>query len=231
MPPEVVLIESRAMRDSVVERVDVLDKVKVLALLPDGVHATTEIIANYFAVTKESVKKVTQRHREELTSSGMIVLRGADLLEFKRDNMSLYRQEASGSYPQPKSNLTLYPRRAVLNIAMLLRDSDVARCVRAYLLDVEETHRRSPAEPSADYHSLDRRVTAIESCLAGIGPVLQELGPVIGRISARLDRVDQRLDDIDMRLHATNRVVCAMSERLAGLTELTPPPRRRRGRR
>jgi len=67
-----------------------------------------------------------QRHREELTANGMRTLRGSELEFFKRDILSLFPE----SYPQPRSNLTLFTRRAVLNIAMLLRDSEVARQVR-----------------------------------------------------------------------------------------------------
>ena len=44
----------------------------------------------------------------------------------------------SSSYPQARSGLGILTRRAVLNVAMLLRDSDVARRVRGYLLDAEE---------------------------------------------------------------------------------------------
>ncbi|MEU7045779.1 hypothetical protein AB0A77_32615 [Streptomyces varsoviensis] len=242
MPPEAALLESRAMRDSVMGHVEVLDKVGALRLLPDGIHITTEDVAAFFDIHREAVKKVVQRHRDELEENGLRVIRGDDLRLFKMDNLSTFNEGPSESYPQLRSNLSLFTRRAVLNVAMLLRDSAVAQRVRTYLLDTEESHRTGgQQEPPPGYASLDRRVTALETCMAGVGTALQELGPVIGRISARLDRIDQRLDgiddrldgidnrldDFDRRLHATNRVVCAMSERLAALT---PPPRRRRHR-
>ncbi|MFI9231371.1 hypothetical protein [Streptomyces rimosus] len=211
MPPEAVLLESRAMRDSVMGRTEVLDKVKALVLLPDGVHATTEGVADYFVVHNEAIKKLTQRHRTELVCNGLQVLRGSDLRLFERDNLSLSKQ----SYPQGRAHLTLYTRRTILNIAMLLRDSEVARAVRTYLLDVEERGRVGvprQAENGPTLESLDHRLTHVESSLADIGPVLRDLAPVIGRISVRLDRLDRRVD-------ATNRVVCAMSLRLSDLAE------------
>ncbi|MEU0392428.1 hypothetical protein ABZ208_06580 [Streptomyces sp. NPDC006208] len=203
MPTEVALLESRAMRVEHAGRVEVLDKVKALVMLPDGVHVSTEGVARYFEVSTEVIKKLTQRHRDELTQGGMQILRGSDLGEYQRDNLSL-SSEGEGSYPQRRSSLTLFTRRAVLNIAMLLRDSDIARCVRTYLLDAEEGWREG-------YASLDRRVTNVENCLAGVGTALQELGPVLNRMSQRLDSLDQRLD-------ATNRVVGAMSNRLCELS-------------
>jgi uncharacterized coiled-coil protein SlyX len=109
------------------------------------------------------------------------------------------------SYPQAATQLRLYTRRTVLNVAMLLRDSDIARCVRTYLLDAEAGLRDS-------YVSLDRRVTRIEGCLAGVGTALQELGPVLGRMSERLDTLDRKLD-------VTHQVVGAISLRLSDVSQ------------
>ncbi|MFF5086488.1 hypothetical protein [Streptomyces niveus] len=204
MPSEVTLLESRTMRVEHLGRVDALDKVKALVMLPDGAHCTTDGVARYFEVSTGVIRQLTARHRAELAENGMQVLRGPDLREYQSDSMSLSSGD-DGSYPQRRSGLTLYTRRAVLNIAMLLRDSDIARCVRTYLLDAEEGWREG-------YASLDRRVTAVESCLGGVGVTLQELGPVLNRMSHRLDSLDRRLD-------ATNQVVAAISNRLCQMSE------------
>ncbi|MEU6437493.1 hypothetical protein ABZ874_24595 [Streptomyces albidoflavus] len=144
-PNELVLTESRTMRAQTAGRVDVLDKVKALALLPDGVHATTEIVAAYFEVDAEVIKKIVQRNREELSSNGLRVLRGAELRELK---------DSTEGHTVPLSErinaLTLFTRRTILNVGQLLTESDVARQVRTYLLDVEEA-----ATP-------EQKVTAVE---------------------------------------------------------------------
>ncbi|MBU3866822.1 hypothetical protein KN815_22975 [Streptomyces sp. 4503] len=220
MPPEIALLESRALRDSVIERTDVLDKVKILTMLPDGLHITTRMVAEYLEVGEEAVKSLAKRHREEFHSNGMHTLRGADLQGFHRSTMDLWDR----SYPQACTQLTLYPRRAVLNVAMLLRDSDTAKRVRTYLLDVEESTRSGP-EAGTDQLPLERiltermlagpiggRLDAVEACLADVGSTLRELAPWMARVSARLDGMDRRLD-------AHGRVICAMSERLCDLGE------------
>ena len=56
MPPEIALLESRALRDSVAHRTRALDKVKALVLLPDDVHVTTRMVAAYFEVRTETVQ-------------------------------------------------------------------------------------------------------------------------------------------------------------------------------
>lgn len=129
--------------------------------------------------------------------------KGSELQSFEVFNLNTSKE----SYPQRRAHLRLYTRRTVLNIAMLLRDSDIALCVRTYLLDAEEAGGRRQS-----YASLDRRVTKVEANLDIVGNALRGLGPVINGISVRLDRLDRRLD-------ATNQVVGAMGNRLCDLSD------------
>ncbi|GAA2134389.1 hypothetical protein GCM10009760_11700 [Kitasatospora kazusensis] len=156
MPMEAALLESRTLRESVAGRVDVLDKVKALELLPDGLHLTARLLADYFEVGERAINAVVTRHRAELQENGYTVLKGTDLQDFLSFNMQLRKVPGAG--------LGIFPRRAVLNVAMLLRDSEVARRVRRYLLDAEAAVRRSRAGSSFDYaemvDELERRLLA-----------------------------------------------------------------------
>ncbi|MEU9356538.1 hypothetical protein AB0D35_00235 [Streptomyces sp. NPDC048301] len=205
MPTEVALLESHALRSEQMGRVEALDKVKSLVMLPDGIHLRTEEVARYFEVSTAAVRRLTDRHQQELSSNEMRLLRGAELQSFHSDMLSLWAVEELGSYPQAATRLRLFTRRTVLNIAMLLRDSDIARSVRTHLLDAEEDLR-------ASYVSLERRVTRIEGCLAGVGSALQELGPVLGRMSQRLDVIDRKAD-------VTHQVIGALSVRLTDVSQ------------
>ncbi|WP_406348342.1 hypothetical protein OHA44_19245 [Streptomyces sp. NBC_00144] len=219
MPTEIALLESRALRADHLGRVDVLDKVKALQLLPDGLHVTTDGVAQYFGIHREAVHSLVRRHRDELASSGMFTLTGDELREHEAVVLTTSSRGGGKGYPQGLVRLRLFPRRAVLNIAMLLRDSEVARRVRSYLLDTEEQHRAPASDPRFD--GLDRRVTQLESAMTEAGHALQELGPVLARMSDRLEVVSDRLESLDRRLDATNRVVGAMSVRLSDLSEDT----------
>lgn len=126
--PDDALTTSREERDRHVSRVDVLDKVRSLVYLPGGTYVTTEMAAAYFEVDIETVKKVTQRSVEELETDGYRVIEGQEL----RDMKSL-----SGVGGRARS-LALFPKRAMLRIAMLLRDSTIARSVRDEILDKAE---------------------------------------------------------------------------------------------
>ncbi|MGW3655797.1 hypothetical protein ACWD6R_08825 [Streptomyces sp. NPDC005151] len=57
---DAVLLESRSLRASIVEQTEALDRVKVLSLLPDGMHVTTAMVAAaYFEVGVEAIKSST----------------------------------------------------------------------------------------------------------------------------------------------------------------------------
>lgn len=133
--PDLALVESRSMRELHLGQVAALEKVKALALLPDHTHATLEMVASYYEVGKTTLESLIEDNRDELTSNGMRTLQGRELREF----VATLSRSAANEVVSPKTrSLLLFNRRAVLNVGMLLRDSDVARQVRHYLLNVEE---------------------------------------------------------------------------------------------
>ncbi|PJN21795.1 hypothetical protein [Kitasatospora sp. CB02891] len=208
---EAALLESRTLRSGLCERTEVLDEVKALVLLPDGLHVNTRMVAEYFGVGERTIRTLVRRHRQELESNGYTVLKPVDNpagQTFKTEvwqvsgleggqpedavsvlpahpvdssanqsfMMKLWQVSAperpqdhpsgGGHRPTPPvdnsrgathrpqgggNGVALYSRRAVLNVAMLLRDSEVARQVRSRLLDMIEGAVRPVAEPSALY--------------------------------------------------------------------------------
>ncbi|MEW2220948.1 hypothetical protein AB0939_16895 [Streptomyces sp. NPDC006990] len=231
---ESVLLESRSARSGMTHRVEVLDRVPALAISTGGAQATTRDVADYFEVPLKTVEKLVERHRDELLSNGMSVLRSVELREYQTDKVSVPSEQAQGR-PQHRSGLTLFSRRAVLNVAMLLRDSVIAQRIRTYLLDAEESARARPGVEdmrqttrelrqtvrtlAAGYGSLDRRVDSLETTGAELGAVLRELAPVIGRVSARAEHMDHRSADTEQRAEHAEQVVCALSRRLADMGE------------
>jgi hypothetical protein len=129
------------MRSQYTDRFEVLDKAGSLSLLPDDTHATTEMVADFYEVPIKTVESLVRQNREELESSGYLVLKGRELKQFKTD---LQPQGLSQTELQDVTlfkgvrSLALFNRKAILNVGMLLTESDVARKVRAYLLSAEE---------------------------------------------------------------------------------------------
>ena len=107
-----------------------LYKVKSLITLPDG-YVTMHMAADYFEVLYDTIKKCIQRNQEELLMNGLVILEGEPLREYKNSAIL-------GEFMSPnniKRKLILLNKRVLLNVAMLLRESLVARTIRYSLLE------------------------------------------------------------------------------------------------
>lgn len=119
-------LTEKALRDKAIDRVEVLERVGELLLLPNTEYATTEQVAGYYKVEQTTIRQVCVRNNDELTSDGMVVLTGEQLSDIK--SLSGFKSRAR--------QLTVYPKRAILRVGMLLRDGEVAKEVRTKLLDI-----------------------------------------------------------------------------------------------
>lgn len=150
IPNELVLIESPTARQQYGNRIDVLEKVRAISFLPDDLHVITEGVAAFFGVSIETIRSLVKDNRAELEANGYRVLRGEQLADFVRS----FRDLANLVSPKARS-LALFDRRTLLNVAMLLRDSEVARQVRRRLLDSEEVVRAIELEALARRRASD----------------------------------------------------------------------------
>ena len=136
------LLTNGNLREELVEHYEVLDKVKELLLIPGTEFATTQQVADFYEVGLKAITSLINDHREEVESDGMTVLSGKEtkeeLVRFSKEitNCRGYF-EVDGIKFANRSN-TLFPRRAILRVGMLLRDSKVAKEVRTQLLNIEE---------------------------------------------------------------------------------------------
>lgn len=122
------LIEgTKTQRDKFISEVEVLEKVKHIALLPYEETMTTEMVADFYEVEVNTIHALVFDNKSELEYDGYETLVKERLAYFKKvcEIKSRARQ------------LSVFPRQAVLRVGMLLRDSPIAIKVRNYLLDVE----------------------------------------------------------------------------------------------
>ena len=142
---EMDLLQRKEAREDCVSRVEVLDKVGELLLLPNTEYATTEQVANYYEVGIEAINSLVKDHREELQGNGFSVFKNSDIkvfdLKFFKDfkkNRSVitYIMDDGEELKVGNKGVSLFPKRAILNVGMLLRDSEVAKEIRTRLLDI-----------------------------------------------------------------------------------------------
>lgn len=136
------IIDSKELREELVGRIDVLEKVKQLLLIPETDYATSALVAEYYEVDVEAIRKIVIRNRDELLEDGLKVMKGKEILtNSPLDSMSITKDNGYYKVENVKiayGNNVLFPRRAILRVGMLLRDSPVAKEVRTQLLNIEE---------------------------------------------------------------------------------------------
>jgi hypothetical protein len=128
---ELMFLEDKTVRSKNLDRIGILEKVGNLLLLSNNEHATTKQISDFFETPKKTIESLFADNKEEIEMSGAFFLQGIDLKDFKTN------------LPNPGDlkrvpSCWLFPKRAILNIGMLLRDSEVAKRLREALLDVVE---------------------------------------------------------------------------------------------
>lgn len=136
------LLESKELREEMVSRVETLEKVKKLLLIPNTDLANTQQVAEYYEVGLEAIKSLVKDNREEIAEDGLKNLTGTETKEllgrFSRDLANFRGYFTCENIRFNNRNNLLFTRRAILRVGMLLRDSNVAKEVRTQLLNIEE---------------------------------------------------------------------------------------------
>ena len=118
------VIENKEERNNLVERVEVLNRVKELLLLPNMEYATTRQVADFYGVETKTITNMVTDHRDELEEDGYIVINGKDLVSAlkaptKIENMKGYFL-IDGNKIGYRHN-GLFPKRAILRVWILLK--------------------------------------------------------------------------------------------------------------
>ena len=191
---ELDLIENKDVREKMISNVSVLEKVKDLLLLGDSEFATTQQVADYYEVGLEAIKTLSVNNREELLNNGLKDLTCKETKEFLGScsiQLANFRGyfTADGIKMNNKNNL-LFSKRAILNVGMLLRDSKVAKEVRARLLDIE--YESSKAVQENGQTIKDNIINEID----------EEKSLMLERITAEMDGDFEKVCVINAKLFA-----------------------------
>ena len=111
---EVILTESKTMREEYVkeEYFDVLDKIKAIPYMTKDMVVSIDQVTNYYEVSRKAIETVISRHRDEIESDGIQVLKGEDLKEFKKTLADLHGEGQLCVGKRTKS-LTIRTKRAM----------------------------------------------------------------------------------------------------------------------
>ena len=129
------LVVNQELRQNMVERVEVLEQVKEILTLGTTDFVTVELAANYYEIPKKTMESCIKENRQELESDGLTLYKHKEVKEMLESVENTKNLKLQG-FKIPPRGLILIPKRALLRIGMLLRDSGIAKEVRSKLLDI-----------------------------------------------------------------------------------------------
>lgn len=141
---ETQFIDDRTLRDRNVGRFEILEKVKKVLLIPNFEVMTLKQVADYYEVDPHTVEMICSRNSDELNSDGVCRKKVKDFLNSqhvraeKSSYTTTFVYDNGLNITMSNGGLKVFPRRAILRIGMLLKDSEVAKEVRTQLLNIEE---------------------------------------------------------------------------------------------
>lgn len=91
---------------------------------------TKKMVADFYEVEERTIERLLEEHGDELKYNGYILSKGKQLKEFKLQFAPVINVGSK------TTQLGLFNFRAVLNVGMLLTESDKAKQVRARILDI-----------------------------------------------------------------------------------------------
>jgi len=153
------MVDNKEERQKYIDRVEILDKVKALMLIPQLAMVTARQIADFYEVDMHTIQICYQRNKREIDSDGTVVKKSLDFAKISKDTGCDFRQQAAVNILEfdnvqiviPNRGVRCFSKRAVLRFGMLLRDSKVAQEVRTQLLNiVEHTEAENPQALTAE---------------------------------------------------------------------------------
>ncbi len=203
-------IDSRELRNRVIDRVEVLERVKALLLIPNLNMLTTQQVADFFEVDVEAVQKTYQRNKAEIDDDGVTVVKQKILygqfvqIGSGKGGQKIFDIGNGQQITVSNAGSRMFSQRAILRIGMLLRDSRVAREVRTQLLNIAQSA------------AAEQRVSAINEEEQLLGPIIRNLveGQVQDCTMALMEYVthkNRRLKELEQHVRAqevANEALC-----------------------
>ena len=173
------MVDNYDLRNELIARTEVLDKVKKLLLIPEMNCMTIRQVADYYEVDFDTLRKCYMRNRLEIDADGVVtktpsifkeILNGTTcpIKNFEQQNGKLVIQIDDNTRLEiPNRGIKCFSKRAVLRIGMLLRDSKIAQEVRTQLLNiVEHTAEEKPELLTQDIDDEEKLQAAIGKAFA-----------------------------------------------------------------
>ena len=206
------IVDSKELREQYIGRVEVLDKVKALFLIPQMEMLTTRQVAEYYEVPIETVKAITRQHKDELGSDGMTMVKLRDFGEKLSRVLHTFQTGRGTTTIELNNGVTLlipnggiycFPKRAILRFGMLLRDSEIAKEVRTQLLNVVEKVEETKPEVLTEEIDHEKELLNNVALAWASGDMMKFAGATM-ELNQYKDRHINQLKEANATLHKEN---------------------------
>lgn len=154
---EETMISNKELQERFINRIDILDKVKTLLLIPKMECMTIRQVSDYYEVPVETIRGLYKDNRDEFVSDGAIKhsigeiknsIGGLPTIRKISNRKGVMEIEIDENTKVliPNTGVILFPKRAILRVGMLLRDSVIAKEVRTQLLNIVEVAQEEKPE-------------------------------------------------------------------------------------
>ena len=151
------IISDSSVRAQLISHLEVLEKTKQLILIPGTDFLTVEGVAEYFNVSSKAIENLYNRHTKEIVEDGAKLCTKKEFLNLHVEGLeettrvSRFVDGYGNTISVSNRGKWIFPKRAILRIAMLLRDSEVAKEIRTQLLNIfEHAEQQAYAEQDSN---------------------------------------------------------------------------------
>lgn len=135
------LTVSKIHRKNILNNQLVIDSIQKEIQFPgityeNKIYFTKKHVSDFFDIDERTVERYLEKHGEEIEDSGYLILSGANLKKFKEGFGPDIDVGTKIKGLNKTTVLGLFSFRALLNISMLLTESDRAKQLRSAILDI-----------------------------------------------------------------------------------------------
>lgn len=221
------MVDSKEERQKYIDRVEVLEKVKKLFLIPQLDMMTIHQVADFYEVELKTISQCVLRNSDEIYSDGVVMKKPRDFGKIWKDtkcrfpevgktaNSTTYQIADNVTIVIPNRGVRCFSKRAVLRIGMLLRDSKIAQEVRTQLLNiVEHTETENPKVLTAEIDNERELLNNITLAYTTGNPV--EILQATAAHAAYLKRHNEALKQKNAELTEKNETLAKDNDILSG---------------
>lgn len=227
------MIKDVKVRDKMASRVEVLDVVKDIFLIPRMETFTIKQIAEWYKVEPKTIRRIYQNCHEEFEHDGTRLVplsevnsvftrksaNGTQMSTLPKINKSRYGIEIQLDNETwikiPNTGVIMFPKRSVLRMGMLLQYSEVAKEVRTQLLNVFE--KAETGEPVDVVEEIDREKELLNNvALAWASGDMMKFAGATMELNAYKDRHIKEIENANKELTEKNELLTEDNNILAG---------------